>query len=237
MNIPSLFITGTDTGVGKTVVAGAIAAYLESRGKEVGVMKPVETGCRKVKGELVPADAKFLRRAANATDFLGAICPYRFAEPLAPAVAAKRARKKIDTRLLVKVYRAIARQHDTTIVEGAGGLMVPLYEKYLYLDLAADVGIPVVIVARPGLGTINHTLLTVQAARARGLEIHGIIINHSDRKDYGIAGKTNPDVLKELSGVKVYSMPYVSGVKRSLDALVSAGGYLSRQGFFGLTKK
>jgi dethiobiotin synthetase len=238
MNINGLFITGTDTGVGKTIVAGAIAAYLGSNGKDVGVMKPVETGCKKNGGELVPVDAKFLRRASNATDFLGAICPYRFTEPLAPAVAAKITGKKIDTRLIVKVYKALARQHNAVIVEGAGGLMVPLYEKYLNLDLAAELGLPLIIVARPGLGTINHTLLTVEAARSRGLDIFGIILNHTAKKADGVAEKTNVGVIRELSGVKrVCSMPFVPGVKRSRDALLSAGAFLSGQGFFGLTKK
>jgi len=233
-----LFITGTDTGVGKTVVAGAIAAYLRSKGKSVGVMKPVETGCRENGDGLVPSDATFLKKASGSTDILGAICPYCFAEPLAPAVAAQRAGKTIDPKFIRKVYRAIARGCETVIVEGAGGLMVPINGKYTYLDLAAELGLPVVIVGRAGLGTLNHTLLTLEAARSRGLDISGIILNHDRRGNSGLAEKTNPEVLRELAGAeRVYTLKYAPSVKGSQKALAGLGGELSRQGFFGLTKK
>ncbi|MBI5191730.1 MAG: dethiobiotin synthase [Nitrospirae bacterium] len=237
-NLNGLFITGTDTGVGKTAVAGAIATYLRGQGGSVGVMKPVETGCRTGKGGLVPADAVFLRRVSGTDDVAGAVCPYRFAEPLAPWIAAKRAGKKINTRLIVKICRAIAAGHDMTVVEGAGGMMVPLDEKYLFLDLAAELGFPVVIVGRAGLGAINHTLLTVKAARERNIEISGIILNHDRRGPGGAAESTNPEAIRELSGVaRVFSMQYMPGIKRSAKALDDAGKDLARQGFFGLTKK
>ena len=237
--IPSgFFITGTDTGVGKTVIAGAIAAYMRSKGVSVGVMKPAETGCRERSGELFPKDAAFLKKASGSDDMLGAICPYRFAEPLAPAIAAKLAGKDIDHRLILKIYRAIARGCDTVIVEGAGGLMVPLTGKYLYLDLAAEMGLPVVIVGRAGLGTINHTLLTLHAARERNVDIYGIILNQTTPRPAGLAEKTNPGAIRELAGTdRVFTVSHTPKAKSSMEALSAISAELKRQGFFGLTKK
>lgn len=227
------FITGTDTGVGKTVIAAAIAAYLHKQGKMVGVMKPAETGCAMRKGELFPKDAAFLKKACGTDDFLGAICPYRFAEPLAPAVAAKRAKKKIDTRLMVKVFKAIARQADFTIVEGAGGLLVPVYEKYTFRDLAKEMGLPLIIVGRAGLGTINHIAMTVEVARAHGLEISGIILNQSTKPGaQSVAWKTNPEAIEALTGIKPCSAQYVQGPKSDAAALLKIGKALARQGLF-----
>jgi len=234
----NLFITGTDTAVGKTVVAGAIAAYLRGKGKSIGVMKPAETGCALKDGRPFPKDAYFLKRASGSEDSLEDICPYSFVEPLAPAVAAKRAGVKIKTGFIRDKFAAIAARHDMVIVEGAGGIMVPLSGKYLFLDLAAELGLPVVIVGRAGLGIINHTLLTVQAVRARGLAIHAIILNNNDASDAGTAGITNPGVIRELAGsARVISLPYSPGVKRSRTALQVLGERLFEQGFFGLTKK
>lgn len=232
----SLFITGTDTGVGKTVVAAGIAAYLHAQGVDVGVMKPAETGCRTKGGELYPADAGLLMSACRTDDVLGAVCPYCFPEPVAPSVAAVRAGKKIDTRMLVKIYRALAREHETMLVEGAGGLMVPIQGKYKFIDLAADLGLPLLIVGRTGLGTINHTLLTVEAARARGLDIYAVVLSHASRSKPGLAEETSPDVIRELSGIeRVYTLPYIPSVKRGRTGLHRVGEHLAGCGFFGLT--
>lgn len=232
-----LFITGTDTGVGKTIVAGAIVAYLKAQGLSVGVMKPAETGCREKGGELYPVDAAYLKKISGSTDPLDTICPYRFAEPLAPAVAAKRAGKKINIELIKKRFKAIAEKHDAVIVEGAGGLMVPLSGQYLFLDLAAELGLPLVIVGRAGLGTINHTLLTLNTARERGLEISGIILNEA-RPEAGAAIETNPQVLKELGGTKrVFSLPYAPGGKSRPKNAFLLGNILADAGFFWLDKE
>ena len=228
----SFFIIGTDTGVGKTVVAGAMAAYLRSKGMSVGVMKPAETGCRESGGELYPVDAAYLKKISGSTDPLDTICPYRFSEPLAPAVAAKRAGKKINIELIKKRFNAIAESHDAVIVEGAGGLMVPLSGKYLFLDLAAELGLPLVIVGRAGLGTINHTLLTLNAAREREIEISGIILNQT-RPESGAAFETNPQVLKELGGIKrVFGLPYSPGGKSRPKNALLLGKKLADAGFF-----
>jgi len=232
----NMFITGTDTGVGKTSVAGAIAAHYRESGVKVGVMKPAETGCCKRDGVLVPADASFLKRASGSTDIMGAVCPYTFKEPLAPAIAAKKAGREISSRFLIKVFRAIARQHDVTLVEGAGGIMVPICHNYSYLDLAGDLGIPVLIVGRAGLGTINHTLLTVHALQSRQIKIHSIVLNHEKKPGRDASTDTNPEVIRELSGIdRVFTLPNIPGIKRSNKALKKAAAELEKQGFFGLT--
>lgn len=198
-----IFITGTDTGVGKTYVAAGLATALRLQGVNVGVMKPAETGCAVRKGRLVPSDALKLMRAAEASDPLSLVNPYRFRKPFAPSVAAEMERKKIDPEKILDAYRELSRRHEFLLVEGAGGIMVPLSGAYLYLDLAAEMKLPVVIIARPGLGTINHTLLTVSALRSRGLVITGIVINYSDGPKSGLAEKTGPAVIERISGAKI----------------------------------
>jgi len=198
-----LFITGTDTGVGKTYVATGLSAALRRAGVDVGVMKPAESGCRMGAGALVPADARALLRASGARDPLDLVNPYRFSEPLAPAVAAKRAGIRISIARIMKAFHDLAQRHDRLIVEGAGGILVPLAGRLTYLDLAERLHLPVLIVARPNLGTINHTLLTVLAVRSRNLPIAGIVINDRRGGRRGAAERTNPGVIARLSGVPV----------------------------------
>ncbi|MGA2193105.1 MAG: dethiobiotin synthase [Nitrospirota bacterium] len=237
----SFFITGTDTGVGKTIVAGAIAAYLRSEGRSVGVMKPVETGCRELRPaeglrypglDLFPADAAFLKRVSGTKTPLHTICPYTFTEPLAPAVAAGRTGAKIDLALLKRRFHEIADEHELTLVEGSGGLMVPLWNKYLYLDLAAELGLPLVIVGRGGLGSINHTILTINAAKARGIKISAIILNQNTAADPGTAGETNPEIIRKISGIKrIIRLPYRPAVKKNAASLAALGKELAGRGF------
>jgi dethiobiotin synthetase len=201
-----LFITGTDTGVGKTCVAAGIASALRGQGVEVGVMKPVETGCTVRKGALEPNDALSLMRAAKVDDDLDLVNPYRFKVPIAPSVAAAQEGTSIDMRRLATTFRKLARKHAFMIVEGAGGILVPLTARRSFLDLAALLCLPVLIVARPGLGTINHTLLTVMALRYRKLPIAGIVLNHSRNQRSGEAERTNPAVIEHQSGVPVIAI-------------------------------
>lgn len=206
-----IFITGTDTGVGKTYVACGIAAALRSCGVDVGVMKPAETGCRMKNGGLIPADSLRLMKASDIADSLSLVNPYRFRKPLAPAVAAGLEGKDVKVGRIMKAYAALSGRHDFIIVEGAGGIMVPLSKKALFLDLAEWLRLPVLIVARPGLGTINHTLLTVEALRYRKIPIVGIVMNHSTETKPGLSEKTNPAVIERLSGVGLTAViPYSS---------------------------
>jgi len=169
-----LFVTGTDTGVGKTLVACALAAALRARGIDVGAMKPVETGV----GPEGPSDAQALSAAARASDPLDAVCPQRFALPAAPSVAAAEAGCRVDLGAIRRAFDALTRRHEWLVVEGAGGLLVPLHDDFTMGELARELELPLLVVARAALGTINHTRLTLEAAAARGLRVAGVVISH-----------------------------------------------------------
>ncbi len=213
-----LFVTGTDTEVGKTVIAGGIARVLKDKGQEVGVFKPVASGCRGDRGELVSPDAEFLAHCADSPETLGQICPVRFREPLAPEVASQRGAEPMGLGTIRTYYNRLASAKDVMIVEGIGGLMVPLTTDLLVADLAGQMDLPLLIVAKPGLGTINHTLLTIEAARARGLRLAGIIINSYVADTASVAEETNPAAIERASGMKVLAI-----VPRDLDTNVARG--------------
>lgn len=185
-----LFVVGTDTGVGKTFVAARIAAALARTGVRVGVYKPAASGCRRAgsdRGGLVSDDAVALWNAAGRPGELKAVCPQRFAAPLAPHLAAKEERKEIDARLLRRGIDYWRRRSDVVVVEGAGGLMSPVGDHDYVADLADDFGFPLVVVAPNRIGAINSTLLTLIAAAARPkhLPIAGIVLNHVLPPDHG----------------------------------------------------
>jgi len=221
MKTRGIFITGTDTGVGKTFIGTGIAAALRGQGIDVGVMKPAETGCLMKKGVLVPRDALKLIMAGGVDDPLDIVNPYRFRDPLAPAIAAAREGMKIGIRRIVSCFRALARRHEYMIVEGAGGIMVPLTTSYTYLDLVRALDLPVLIVARPGLGTINHTLLTVTVVRSHRSRVAGIVINNRSRTKPGLAERTGPPFIEQVSGVPIighvtYGQKDMSAIMRYL---------------------
>jgi dethiobiotin synthetase len=213
------FITGTDTGVGKTVVACALAAWYRQRGDDVGVMKPVATGGRRMREgnayRWVSDDARQLVRAARVRDPWSLVNPVCFEEPLAPLTAALRARAPIRWQPIVDVFRRLAARHELLIVEGAGGLLVPLTPTATVADLARRLGLPLLVVARPGLGTLNHTLLTLHAARASGLALHGVVINHAQKPPRDamarVAQRTNVAMLRRLARVPVWVLPFRAG--------------------------
>ena len=170
-----LFITATDTGVGKTEVACALVRGHRALGLDVGVMKPAQSG--HAPGE--PSDADRLRAAAGDVDPAELVCPYTFAAPLAPAVAARLEGRAVSMARILDAARARAARHAALVVEGAGGLLTPFTERETYADLAVALGLPVLVVARAGLGTVNHTALTCEALRARGLAVHGVVLNRA----------------------------------------------------------
>ena len=188
--IAGLFVTGTDTGVGKTVVAGAIADWFRRRSVRVAVLKPVATGCVRRREGLVSEDAEFLAHCADARHPLDLICPQRYAEPLAPAVAAERAGQPVDWTAIQRSIDLMSRDSDVMIVEGVGGLMVPIDERHTVLDMIQWLGLPAVVVTRPGLGTINHTVLTVNAAR-EATKVAGVVVNRYPAEAPGVAEETN----------------------------------------------
>ncbi len=171
-----VFVTGTDTGVGKTLVTAALALYLRRQGLDVGVMKPVETGIDNP-ADLGP-DAALLQWAAGSEDEPELVSPYRLKAPLAPSTAAGLEGVTIDLARLVEAARTLGQRHRFLLIEGAGGLMVPLAGGLLIADLVKQTGLPLLVVARPNLGTINHTLLTTFAAQAMDIPTAGFIINN-----------------------------------------------------------
>jgi dethiobiotin synthetase len=207
----AIFITGTDTGVGKTIASAAIALLLRRQGHAVGVMKPVTSGCLERDGLLVSEDAELICFAAGVP--LTSDCtPYLLRAPLAPSVAATLDGVRIDFQTIRDAYLRIAASNDFVIVEGAGGLMVPLAGGLLMSDLAAHLAMPIAVVARPGLGTVNHTLLTTFGARNLGLEVKGVIINqYPEFPDQ--AAECAPHLIASLCGSQLLGVfPEVTGM-------------------------
>ncbi|MBI3600733.1 MAG: adenosylmethionine--8-amino-7-oxononanoate transaminase [Nitrospinae bacterium] len=200
-----IFITGTDTGVGKTVVSAGIALSLRSKGIDVGIMKPIQSGGRE--------DTEFLIKASAVKDEIELINPCYFEKPLAPLTASEIKGVKIDITAIKNAFEELSRRHDVVIVEGIGGLLVPLTQDYFVSDLILELDLPVVIVSRPDLGTINHTLLTIKHAREAGIDIIGIIFNETKKRRKGLAEKTNPSIIEKLSGVPILgTLPYIQSV-------------------------
>jgi dethiobiotin synthetase len=215
ISIPGLFITGTDTGVGKTVIAGAIAQWFARRGVTVAVSKPIATGCARQREGLVSEDAEFLASCAESRHPLELICPQRYEEPLAPGVAADRAQEPVDWALIDRSLQQMCATSGVIIVEGVGGVAVPLADQVTVLNLAHWLRLPTIVVARPGLGTINHTLLTLGALRSAGIEVAGVVINRYPAEDAGLAEETNADAIEKWGGVPVLCVVPDEPVKRS----------------------
>jgi len=209
-----LFITGTDTGVGKTIVTAGLAMLLRSRHKPVGVMKPIQTGCRMVDGSLFPDDTESLQRGAKTHDPLELVTPYRFSSSLAPFVAGRIERKKIMFSKILRAYRQLQQRHAFMLVEGIGGILVPITKKTRVLELIQLLDLPLLIVARPGLGTLNHTLLTVHRAKEAGVTVLAIVLNASQPQKHDLAEKTNPGIVAELTGLPVFGpIPHIKGLR------------------------
>ncbi len=199
MTAKGIFITGTDTGVGKTVAAAALARLLRERGVRVGVMKPVTSGCLEGDGRRVSEDAELLAWGAGCDPADPDIAPYCLKEPIAPSVAASMEGVRIDFGRIGEAFNRLAGRHDFVIVEGAGGLMVPLAGGLLVADLAARLALPLLVVARPDLGTVNHTVLTCYAAKQLGLPVAGVVINnYPERPDR--AEESAPHLIDSLAG-------------------------------------
>ena len=179
MPVIGLFVTGTDTEVGKTTVSVAILNAMTQRGWKCAAMKPAESGCPQKQGKLVPMDANLLRVAGGSWQPVEEICIYSYEDPVAPGVAAYHQGEDISfSRISRKLASVVTReQPDLLVIEGAGGILVPLTPNKTIADLAEHLGFPILIVAHGHLGTINHTLLTVEVLRKRGLSMIGVILN------------------------------------------------------------
>jgi dethiobiotin synthetase len=193
--LPGFFITGTDTGVGKTYATEWLARLFADEGLEVGVMKPISSGPQKEN------DALYLKRKLKLKDPIHLINPIHLSFPLAPYPAARLQKRKLSMAPVFSAFRKLSKRHDCLLVEGIGGVLVPITRNYLVADLIKDLGFPAIVVARAGLGTINHTLLTVEALRKRKIKISGIILNGSKRKE--LSEKTNAEIIEELTGIPI----------------------------------
>lgn len=216
-----LFVTGTDTGVGKTVMTAAIAAALRSEGRNVGVWKPIQSGGLLGKGT---TDAERLLRGTGIVERPEQVAPFTFAAPLAPALAAMQAGVSLTMAGLLAAGEPLAERYDTLLIEGAGGAAVPLTSDALVADLIAELGVPALIVARCGLGTVNHTLLTAGLLRQRGIPIAGVVMNEVDhatsRNDPSTTA--NAELIERYGGLRVLGrFPWVSG-EATMERLVQA---------------
>jgi dethiobiotin synthetase len=206
----ALFVTGTDTGVGKTLVTAALARHLTKQGLRLGVMKPVETGVTDV-SRLGPDGELLCWASSNSRLGSDDISPYRLKSPLAPAVAASREQIRINYAELLEQARSMIAEHDFTLIEGAGGLMVPLAGGLLMADFAKSLEIPLLVVCRPNLGTSNHTLLTLFAARTMEVPLAGYLLNNMPAEQ-SVAEQTAPHSLASLTTEELLGvLPQVFG--------------------------
>ncbi len=197
-----VFVTGTGTEVGKTVVAAAIARTLAAEGRSVAVFKPAVTGLE----EEVEPDHALLRRAAGSRQSDGEIAPYRYDPPASPHLAAALAGERIDPEVLRETARDSGEGAEALVCEGVGGFLVPLAGDYLVRDLAVDLGLPLVIAARPGLGTISHTLLTLESARAAGLEVRAVVLTPWPERPSEVE-TSNRETIATLGRVEIFTLP------------------------------
>jgi dethiobiotin synthetase len=198
-----VFVTGTDTGVGKTVVAASIVTTLRARGEPVRAFKPVVTGTDEPDPDW-PADHELLAAAAGMEP--GQVAPLTFGPAVSPHLAAELAGTKVEPAELVAHARALG---EPLVAEGVGGLLVPLTTGYSVRDLAVDLALPLVIAARPGLGTISHTLLTIEGARAAGLTVHCVVLTPWP-DDASAMERSNRATIEQLGGLAVHALPAVT---------------------------
>ncbi len=208
------FITGTDTDIGKTIVAGSMARYLINQKKTVQVLKPFSSGSWK--------DTLFLKRCAKSKSANKDITPFYFKYPLAPMASLELEGRTLDSKQIkTTLNKALSKSVDYSLVEGIGGVMVPIIANYPAMQIAKDLKLPALIVARLSLGTINHTLMTIEVLRQQKIPIAGIILNTLSKNSDNDAEKTNPDLLKQLSDVPIWGvLPYITtGLRNNPNAL------------------
>ncbi len=217
------FVTGTDTGVGKTFITAGLAGHYATQGHSVGVMKPIETGHE---GPGWPEDALKLHHAAQNDDEQDMVVPYIFQPPVSPWAATKMSGRVIDFSAIIQKATDIMARHQITFIEGAGGLAVPIDETLTMADIPRQLQIPLIIVSRSGLGTINHTVLTVEYAKSRGVDVAGIVMNqHSQelmKRDPSCWH--NPAIIEKMTNVPIIGVvPTVSALREGPELWTSVG--------------
>jgi len=227
-NVNGFFITGTDTDVGKTVVTACLSILFKNQGMDVGVMKPIETGVDPECSSAANSDAKFLMEVSSSTDAEDEVCPYRLKTPASPYQSSQIASIQIQPATLLEKFKVLQSRHSTLLVEGVGGLMVPITKRYNVADLALEMALPLIIVSRLKIGTLNHTSLTINAARQHGLKIKGIILNQQEKGDPDDVEKQQGKLIEELSDTPILgTCPYIEdvsleGLKNSLPKIEQA---------------
>ncbi|MDP2381420.1 MAG: dethiobiotin synthase [Nitrospirota bacterium] len=219
-----VFITGTDTGVGKTLVTAALVSHLRQRGIDIGVMKPVETGV--ARSTRARSDGARLRRAAECHDPMTEVSPYVFRLPMAPLSAARAEQQTIRLATILRAFHALCQKHDFVAVEGAGGIHVPITNSIDGLDLIQRMGLPVIVVGRSGLGGINHALLTLHALRQRKINVIALVLNQPRPVRTKIARmqeQSTLTLLQHLANIPVVGpVPYRSRIQQNWnDGMIS----------------
>ncbi|WP_274428801.1 dethiobiotin synthase [Desulfolucanica intricata] len=207
-------MTGTDTGVGKTVVTAGLTSVLRKNGIKALAVKPVQTGGLQRDGRLVSEDALFFKRSAALEHAPEELTFYCLAEPLSPHLAAWRSGIKIDPKVIAEGCKRLSKEYEVLLIEGAGGFCVPLEDTFFtFADLVKMLDIPLIVVARPGLGTINHTVLTVRYAQMLGIEVRGIIFNGLKKEQVTVSEINNPETIAAMTGVRVCGiLPFIAGL-------------------------
>jgi dethiobiotin synthetase len=203
MEATGYFVTGTDTGVGKTLVSAALVQHFRNRHKPAMYMKPVQTGCHAVSGNMVAPDVEWVQNVTGlqiAPDLADQVCPYRFPLPASPHLAAAQAGSHIAIDKILQAFTLMHTRHQPLVVEGAGGIMVPLNERETMLDLMKCMNLPIVLVCRPNLGTLNHSLLSLDRLRTAGLKVAGWAIVSTGNQPWGVIERDNVETLKRTSG-------------------------------------
>jgi dethiobiotin synthetase len=213
MQAQGLFITGTDTGVGKTVVTAVILAYLRQQGKKVGVMKPIETGVDSDCSSPANSDALFLMECGDIEDDLSLVCPIRMKAAASPYQAGLIESRVLEPETILSAYRTLSHKYDWMLVEGVGGIRVPITCNYEVIDLMRDLGLPAVVVTRYQLGTLNHTQMSLDTLKQNGIPVKGVIFNQCEPEIPNYIEQEQPSLIEKLTGVKVLGeLPYIASL-------------------------
>jgi len=210
MPAQGLFITGTDTGVGKTVVTAAILGWFRHQGLNSGAMKPIETGVDSECSSPANSDALFLMECGGIKDDLSLVCPIRMKAAASPYQAGLIENRALEPETILSAYRTLSNKYDRMVVEGVGGIRVPITRNYEVVDLMRDLGLPAVVVTRYQLGTLNHTQLTLDTLKQNGIPVKGVIFNQCEPETPDNIEKAQPSLIEELTGVKILGeLPYI----------------------------
>jgi dethiobiotin synthetase len=238
MTAQGLFITGTDTGVGKTVVTAAILAWLRHQGFSAGVMKPIETGVNCECSSPANSDALFLMECGGIEDDLAEVCPIRMKPAASPFQAALIENRTLQPESILSAYRSLAEKYDWMLVEGVGGTRVPITRDYGVVDLIRDLYLPTVVVARYQLGTLNHTLMTLDTLKQNGIPLRGVVFNQTSLEAPDVIEQDQPRLIEELSEAKILGkFPHIDNLNtqsfspeklKELEASVDFSGLIQK---------